>query len=109
MENNHGTAYKRHKGFVHQKRKEKIIKEVYKDNDNKTLEKPHKLNKGKAHCSCVNCQCKAKNSGMKHSDRVNMSKGQDQETYYEEEDGYVLKTPNGTMTYTTTFAKEEAN
>ena len=105
MENNHGTAYKRHKGFVHQRRREKIIKEVYGDKDNKALEKPHKLNKGKIHCSCPLCTDKVKNGGFKHSDKVNMCKGQDLEDYTDDD---FLEAPEGTITYTTSFVNERS-
>lgn len=76
METKHNEAYRRHKDYIHQKRKEKILTEVYKSPDNKLLEKPHKLNKGKVHCSCGICTCKTKAQGYKHSDLVNMCKGE---------------------------------
>lgn len=102
MENNHGTAYKRHKGFVYQRRREKIIKEVYGEKDNKDLEKPHRLNKGKIRCACPPTG-KVRNAGFKHSDKVNMCKGRDLEEYTGDD---FLKAPGGTLTYTTSFVNE---
>lgn len=51
-------AKKRHLDDVHIKRKAKIIRDVYRDKtwyEEMVLTEPHRLSKGKVHCSCPLC------------------------------------------------------
>lgn len=75
-------AYKKHKDYVHMKRKYNILKYVYrmddKDIQNNICWGPiHKLSKNKVHCSCPMCQRKTSKLGMKHADSINYDKGRE--------------------------------
>lgn len=76
----HSHEYKIRKTDVHIRRKRFIIKNAWGLPDEmldeyKQLTQCHRLSKGKVHCSCSMCQCKKRNRGWKHSDKVKLEKG----------------------------------
>ena len=86
-ERQHNRSQIRHNNFKHIKRKEKILKNVYDGGflyENRhgygwyyvfTNGQPHRLSKGKIHCSCPMCREKTRELGFKHADKINMQKG----------------------------------
>lgn len=67
-EKRHPKAMQRHNDFVHQHRKEYIIKHVYHNDSFYNKMHGHRLNKQKIHCSCPLCSTKTKNIGYSRRD-----------------------------------------
>lgn len=67
----HGRAYHQHYTKVHIHRKAEILRYFMLGPDDlcRELKEPHRLNKGKVHCSCPLCTEKTRNLGWKHSDK----------------------------------------
>lgn len=78
MHVNHDKAYKRFKTQVHISRKKRIVKDCWglsPDFIPNVLTQPHRLSKGKVHCSCPMCSQKTRKNGWKYRDKVNREKG----------------------------------
>lgn len=74
----HSKSYQRHHDYAHAKRKADIVKS-WGDGSFEGFTRGgqvHRLSKGKIHCSCPMCRQKTREIGWKHSDRVNLLKGQ---------------------------------
>ena len=74
----HNNAYKRFKTQVHISRKKRIVKDCWRlspDFIPNVLTQPHRLSKGKVHCSCPMCTQKKRKNGWKYRDKVNRAKG----------------------------------
>lgn len=72
----HTKSHIRHESYTHIRRKEKILKNVKLGSYyGYTRGQPHRISKGKIHCSCPMCREKTKERGWKHADVVNMMKG----------------------------------
>lgn len=74
----HNNAYKRFKTQVHISRKKRIVKDCWglsPDFIPNVLTQPHRLSKGKVHCSCPMCSQKTRKNGWKYRDKVNREKG----------------------------------
>lgn len=67
----HGKAYHRHYTKIHIHRKVEILRHFMLGPDDlcRELKQPHRLAKGKVHCSCPLCSEKTKTLGWKHSDK----------------------------------------
>lgn len=68
-EKRHAKALQRHNDYVHQHRKENIIKNVYHSQEFLKKMKGHRLNKQKIHCSCPLCSTKTKVIGYSRHDK----------------------------------------
>lgn len=78
MHTNHNKSYKRFKTQVHISRKKRIVKDCWglsSDFIPNVLTQPHRLSKGKVHCSCPMCSQKTRKNGWKYRDKVNREKG----------------------------------
>mgnify|MGYP006949741162 FL=1 len=74
----HNNAYKRFKTQAHISRKKRIVKDCWglsPDFIPNVLTQPHRLSKGKVHCSCPMCSQKTRKNGWKYRDKVNREKG----------------------------------
>lgn len=74
----HTKTYKRFKTQVHISRKKRIVKDCWglsSDFIPNVLTQPHRLSKGKVHCSCPMCSRKTRKNGWKYRDKVNREKG----------------------------------
>ena len=69
----HTKTYKRFKTQVHISRKD--CWGLSSDFIPNVLTQPHRLSKGKVHCSCPMCSRKTRKNGWKYRDKVNREKG----------------------------------
>lgn len=106
----HDKAYKKFKTQVHISRKKRIVKNCWglsPDFVPNVLTQPHRLSKGKVHCSCPMCSQKTRNNGWKYRDKVNREKG----NCYEQditEDDYIFDSNvlSDSIAYTTSVYKD---
>ena len=93
----HNKVYKRFKTQVHISRKKRIVKDcwgLFPDFVPNVLTQPHRLSKGKVHCSCPMCSRKTRKNDWKYRDKVNRGKGleEDLDCYGQDiiEDDYIF-------------------
>ncbi len=76
----HTRAYRNHKTYIHIRRKNGILKNVYgmSNEEIASLENKrwqgHRLSKEKVHCSCPLCRRKTRYNGWKASDKRNIER-----------------------------------
>ena len=110
----HNKSYKRFKTQVHISRKKYIVKNCWGLSPNfvpTVLIQPHRLSKGKVHCSCHMCSQKTRKNGWKHRDKVNREKGLEESVNYSEqeiEDDYIFNSNvlSDCVVYTTSVNKD---
>lgn len=111
----HNNAYKRFKTQVHISRKKRIVKDCWglsPDFIPNVLTQPHRLSKGKVHCSCPMCSQKTRKNGWKYRDKVNREKGLEENVnYYGQditEDSYIFNSNVlfDSIVYTTSVDKD---
>lgn len=110
----HNKAYKRFKTQVHISRKKRIVKDCWglsSDFVPNVLTQPHRLSKGKVHCSCPMCSQKTRKNGWKYRDKVNREKGLEEINCSEQditEDDYIFNSNvlSDCVVYTTSVDKD---
>ena len=110
----HNKTYKRFKTQVHISRKKRIVKDCWglsSDFVPNVLTQPHRLSKGKVHCSCPMCSQKTRKNGWKYRDKVNREKGLEEINCSEQdiiEDDYIFNSNvlSDSVVYTTSVDKD---
>lgn len=111
----HNKTYKRFKTQVHISRKKRIVKDCWglsPDFVPNVLTQPHRLSKGKVHCSCLMCTQKTRKNGWKYRDKVNRAKGLEEnaDCYGRDitEDSYIFESNvlSDSIVYTTSVDKD---
>ena len=111
----HNNAYKRFKTQVHISRKKRIVKDCWglsPDIIPNVLTQPHRLSKGKVHCSCPMCSQKTRKNGWKYRDKVNREKGLEENADCHgqdiTEDSYIFNSNvlSDSIVYTTSVDKD---
>lgn len=110
----HTKTYKRFKTQVHISRKKRIVKDCWglsSDFIPNVLTQPHRLSKGKVHCSCPMCSRKTRKNGWKYRDKVNREKGFEEKNCSAQditEDDYIFNSNvlSDCVVYTTSVDKD---
>lgn len=111
----HNKTYKRFKTQVHISRKKRIVKDCWglsHDFIPNVLTQPHRLSKGKVHCSCHMCSQKTRKNGWKYRDKVNREKGLEEnvDCYGQDitEDSYIFESNvlSDSIVYTTSVDRD---
>lgn len=111
----HNKTYKRFKTQVHISRKKRIVKDCWglsPDFIPNVLIQPHRLSKGKVHCSCPMCSQKTRKNGWKYRDKVNREKGLEEnvDCYVQDitEDSYIFESNvlSDSIVYTTSVDRD---
>lgn len=105
----HDKAYKRYKTEVHINRKKYIVNNCWGLSRGfipNILIQPHRLSKGKVHCSCPMCAQKTKKNGWKHGDEINLEKGLETEEDASSNESYNLSSNTDTdrIVYSTSIS-----